>query len=294
MASRLVHAALAERSGAAGALLLAAMALLALAAPLLAPGDPLDLAGRPMLPAFVDAALPLGTDRLGRSIFAGLVHGARASLATGLCVAAVALCVGASAGAVAGMLGGVADEAIMRLADAVQTIPSFLLAMAIVSVAGPSPVAVVAALSAGTWTATARIVRAEVASLRERQFVEASRLCGRHPLAIAFAVVLPNALSPAISLAAVVVAGAILSESALAFLGLSDPNRASWGAMIAEGRSVLRSAPHVILAPGLALFATIFAVSLLGEGVARALAARGGRAGQPRAPRASRASRMVM
>ena len=228
-----------------------------------------------MLPAFADPALPLGTDRLGRSILAGLLHGARTSLATGLCVAAVALCAGASAGAAAGMLGGLADEAIMRLADAVQAVPSFLLAMAIVSVAGPSPAAVVAALSAGTWTATARIVRAEAISLRERQFVEASRLCGRHPLAIAFAVVLPNALAPAISLAAVVVAGAILSEAALAFLGLSDPNRASWGAMIAEGRSVLRSAPHVILAPGLALFATVLAVSLLGEGVSRALARRG-------------------
>ena len=164
----------------------------------------------------------------------------------------------------------------MRVADAVQAVPSFLLAMAIVSVAGPSPAAVVAALSAGTWTATARVVRAEVVSLRERPFVEASRLCGRHPLAIAISVVLPNALAPAISLAAVVVAGAILSEAALAFLGLSDPNRASWGAMIAEGRSVMRSAPHVIVAPGLALFATVFATSLLGEGVSRALAARAG------------------
>ena len=162
----------------------------------------------------------------------------------------------------------------MRVADAAQTVPSFLLALALVSVTGPSPAGVVVALSAGSWTATARMVRAEVMSLRGRAFVEASRLVGRPALAIAFRVVLPNALAPAIALAAVIVAGAILSESALAFLGLSDPNRASWGAMIAEGRSVLRTAPHVVVAPGVALFVTVLGVSLLGEGLRKALAGR--------------------
>jgi peptide/nickel transport system permease protein len=260
--------------GAAGLALLALAALAALAAPLIAPGDPLAMVGRPLLAPFVDPALPLGTDRLGRSIAAGLVHGARASLVTGLAVAAVALCVGAALGTIAGYLGGLVDEAIMRVADALQTIPSFLLAMAVVSATGPSALGVVAALAAGTWTAPARLVRGSVLSLRRQPFVEASRLYGRHPLAIAFQVVMPNAITPTIALAAVIVAGAILSESALAFLGLSDPNRASWGSMIAEGRSVLRTAPHVILAPGLALLLTILAVSLLGEGVSKALAGR--------------------
>lgn len=260
--------------GVAGMALLFLAGALALAAPLLAPGDPLAMVGRPLLAPFVDPALPLGTDRLGRSIAAGLIHGARASLVTGLAVAAVALCIGAALGTIAGYLGGLVDEVIMRVADAVQTVPSFLLAMAVVSATGPSAPGVVAALAAGTWTAPARLVRGEVLSLRQRPFVEASRLYGRHPLAIAFQVVLPNAITPTIALAAVIVAGAILSESALAFLGLSDPNRASWGAMIAEGRSVLRTAPHVILAPGLALLLTILAVSLLGEGVSKALAGR--------------------
>jgi peptide/nickel transport system permease protein len=271
--SSLVQA-LRHRDGLAGGALLLIAGILALTAPLVAPGDPLAMAGRPLLAPFIDPALPLGTDRLGRSIAAGLVHGARASLVTGLAVAAVALCLGAALGTIAGYLGGVVDEVVMRFADAVQTIPSFLLAMAVVSATGPSALGVVAALAAGTWTAPARMVRAEVLSLRQRSFVEASRLYGRHPLAIAFRVVLPNALTPTIALAAVIVAGAILSESALAFLGLSDPNRASWGAMIAEGRSVLRTAPHVILAPGLALLATILAVSLLGEGMSKALAGR--------------------
>lgn len=277
MADGLIRATLACRDGAAGAGLLALVAMLALAAPLLVPGDPLAMAGRPMLGPFADAALPLGTDRLGRSVWAGLLHGARSSLTTGLAVATIALAAGAACGAMAGYLGGAVDEALMRMADAVQTVPSFLLAMAIVSVLGPSATGVVMALAAGSWTATARMVRAEVIGLRGRSFVEASRLVGRPPLAIAFQVVLPNALAPAIALVAVVVAGAILSESALAFLGLSDPNRASWGAMIAEGRSVLRTAPHVVIAPGIALFVTVLGVSLLGEGLRKALAgSRGG------------------
>jgi peptide/nickel transport system permease protein len=190
----------------------------------------------------------------------------------GIAVALVALAAGAALGTIAGYLGGAADELVMRVADAVQTVPAFLVALAVVSVVGPSLPALVGALALSAWTAPARIVRAEVLSLRARAFVEASRMLGRHPLAVAFAVVMPNALRPAIALAAVIVAGAILSESALSFLGLGDPNRASWGAMIAEGRSVLRTAPHVIVAPGLALFATILAVSLLGEAVARRLA----------------------
>jgi peptide/nickel transport system permease protein len=259
----------------AGAGILALAGLLALTAPLLAPGDPLAMAGRPLLPALSDPALPFGTDRLGRDIAAGVLHGARASLATGLAVAVVALCIGAACGAIAGYLGGWVDEAMMRIADAVQTVPSFLLALAIVSAVGPSGLGVVAALAAGAWTAIARLVRADVLRLRGLGFVEASRLVGRHPLAIAFAVVLPNALAPATALLAPIVAGAILAESALAFLGLSDPNRASWGAMIAEGRAVLRTAPHVILVPGLALFAAVLAVSLLGEGLRKLLA--GGR-----------------
>jgi peptide/nickel transport system permease protein len=256
--------------GALGTVVLLLATALALAAPLLFPGDPLDMVGRPLLRPFVDPALPLGTDRLGRDLLAGLVHGTRATLATAGAVALVALAAGAAIGATAGYLGGLADELLMRIADAVQAVPGFVLALALVSITGPSQPAVVLALSAAAWTAPARVVRAEILSLRERQFVEASRLFGRPPLAVAFRVVLPNALSPLFALAAVIVAGAILAESALSFLGLGDPNAASWGAMIAEGRAVMRSAPHVIIAPGLAVMAAVLAVSLVGEGLAKA------------------------
>jgi peptide/nickel transport system permease protein len=262
--------------GAVGALLLVAAACLALLAPTLFPSDPLDIVARPLIPPFSNAAVPLGTDRLGRDLLAGLVHGGRSTLATALAVAALALVVGAAIGTVAGYLGGFVDEALMRLADAMQTVPSFVLALALVSVFGPSRPTVVAALAVAAWTAPARVVRAEVMSVKERPFVDASRLLGRPPLAIAFTVVLPNALTALLALAAVVVAGAILAESALAFLGLGDPNVASWGAMIAEGRSVMRTAPHVIVAPGLAVMATVLAVNLVGEGIAGWL--RAGRA----------------
>jgi peptide/nickel transport system permease protein len=257
--------------GAAGAALLLAGALVALFAPVWFQGDPLDIAGRPLIPPLSNPALPLGTDRLGRDILAGLVYGARSTLLMASAVAVIAMLVGAVVGSLAGYLRGVVDEVLMRIADATQTVPSFVLALALVSIAGPTRPAIIAALAAGAWTGPARVVRAEVMSVRERPFVEASRLLGRSPLAIAFEVVLPNAINPLIALAAIIVGGAILAESALSFLGLGDPNVASWGAMIAEGRSVLRTAPHVIIAPGLAVMVTVLAVSLVGEGLSRAL-----------------------
>jgi peptide/nickel transport system permease protein len=257
--------------GGAGVLLLALGALLALVAPALFPGDPLDIVARPLTPPFANPLVPLGTDRLGRDIMAGLVHGARGTLLTAASVAAIALLVGAAVGTPAGYFGGLVDEALMRIADATQTVPGFVLALALVSVAGPSQPVIILAIAAGAWTGPARVARAEVLSLKERPFVEASRLVGRPPLAIAFEVVLPNALNPLIALAAVIVAGAILAESALSFLGLGDPNVASWGAMIAEGRSVLRTAPHVIIAPGLAVMMTVLAVSLVGDGLSKVL-----------------------
>jgi peptide/nickel transport system permease protein len=258
--------------GLIGGLALAVAALVAIFAPALSPGDPLDIVGRPLLPPLANSALPLGTDRLGRSIAAILVHGTRATLAIAFAVMLAALLFGALVGAIAGYVGGWLDDALMRLADATQTVPGFVLALALVSVIGPGLGAMVIALAAGAWTGPARIVRAETLALKSRPFVQASRLIGRHPVAIALQVILPNALSPLISLSAIIVAGAILTESALSFLGLGDPNVASWGALIAEGRSVMRSASHVIIVPGLAVAATVLAVSLLGEGLARSMA----------------------
>jgi peptide/nickel transport system permease protein len=260
--------------GVLGGALLLLVLLAALLAPVLYPGDPQAIAGRPLLPPLTDPRLPLGTDRLGRDVAAGLLHGAGTTLAVAGAATAAALVAGVFVGTLAGFLGGLADEALMRVAEAFQTVPGFVLALALVSVLGPSLASVVLAIAAGAWTGPARLVRAEILSLRRRDFVDAYRVLGMHPLAIAFREVLPNALPPVLTLASVVVAGAVLVEAALSFLGLGDPNRVTWGRMIAEGRAVLRTAPHLAAIPGLAVVLTVLAVNPLGDGLVEALAPR--------------------
>lgn len=261
-------------AGVAGLALLALLALAALSAPFLFPGDPLAIAGAPLTPPFTDPAFPLGTDRLGRNVLAGLFHGAQASLAVGLAAAAVSIVAGALVGTIAGFAGGLADEALMRVVDAFQTVPGFLLALAFVSVAGASLPVVILAIALGAWTGPARLARAEVLSIRERDYVAAARVIGMHPAEIALREVLPNALPPVLALAAVIVGNAVLIESALSFLGLGDPNIVTWGSMIAEGRNVLRSAPFLSIVPGIGLVVTVLGVYLLAEGLSDALASR--------------------
>ena len=192
--------------GAAGALILLALAALALAAPALFPHDPLSIAGPALLPPFQDWALPLGTDRLGRDVLAGIVHGARTSLAVALAAAATAIAVGTIVGTLAGFVGGLVDEVLMRITDAFQTVPGFLLALAFVSVVGPSLGVVVIAIALSAWTGPARIARAEVLSIRERDYVAAARVIGMRPLEIAFREILPNALPPVLAQSAIIVA----------------------------------------------------------------------------------------
>ena len=260
--------------GMAGAAILLALALIALLAPWLFPRDPLSIVGPAMTAPFADSAFPLGTDRLGRSVLAGLVHGARASLFVGIAATLAAIAIGASVGTIAGFAGGLVDEVLMRIVDAFQTVPGFLLALAFVSVIGASMPVVVFAIALGAWTGPARLARAEVLSIRERDYVASARTIGMHPFEIAFREILPNALPPVLALSAVIVAGAILTEAALSFLGLGDPNIVTWGSMIAEGRAVLRSAPLLSIFPGLALVLTVLGVYLFGEGLAEALSRR--------------------
>lgn len=263
-----------SREALAGLFVLGLVAAMALSAPLLFPRDPMSIAGPALLPPFSDWSLPLGTDRLGRDVLAELFHGARASLAVGLAASVAALVVGSIVGTLAGFAGGLVDDILMRITDAFQTVPGFLLALAFVSVVGPSLAVVVMAIALGAWPAPARIARAEIMSLRERDFVMSARVVGMHPLEIAFREVLPNALPPVLSLASVIVASAILIEAALSFLGLGDPNRVTWGGMIAEGRTVLRSASFLSIIPGLALVATVLGVHLAGQGFVEASSVR--------------------
>lgn len=260
--------------GMVGTVLLGLLALAALLAPVLFPRDPLSIAGPALLPPFQDWSLPLGTDRLGRDVLAGIVHGARTSLAVGLAAAAMALLIGALIGTAAGFSGGLIDEILMRVTDAFQTVPGFLMALALVSIVGPSLPVVVFAIALGTWAAPARVARAEVLSLRERDFVAAARTMGMNPLEIAYREILPNALPPVLALSSVIVASAILIEAALSFLGLGDPNRVTWGGMLAEGRAVLRSAPSLSIFPGVALVLAVLGIYLVGEGAVEAAAVK--------------------
>ncbi|WP_121061074.1 ABC transporter permease [Chachezhania antarctica] len=258
-----------------GVTLLVLLAGAALMAPWLAPGDPLDMVWRPLTPPFTDARYPLGTDQLGRDILAEMLHGARVSMTVGATAAAAAICVGILIGTLAGFSARWLDETLMRVTEAFQTVPTFLLALALVSVLGASATNVVVAIGISSWPPTARLVRAEVLRLRGADYVDAARIAGRPPLAIAFAEVLPGALQPVIALIGVTVGEAILVESALAFLGLSDPNRVSWGGMLANGRALIRTDPALVILPGIAIALSVLAVSLSGDALARRLGLTG-------------------
>ncbi|WP_234187936.1 ABC transporter permease [Shinella sp. NM-101] len=275
---RVVRNLLATPEGMIGFVLIAVLALVALFAPALSPGDPLRIAGRALTAPFTDPAFPLGTDRLGRDVLAGIVHGARTSLLVGLAAACAALAIGLCVGLAAGFAGGIVDEALMRVVDAFQIVPSFLLALAFVSVVGASVPVVVLAIALGAWADPARLTRAQVLSLRERDYVASARVIGMHPAEIALREILPNVLPPVLALSAIIVAAAILTEAALSFLGLGDPNVVTWGSMIAEGRNVLRSSPFLSVFPGIALVVTVIAVYLLSEGLGKALSDREGAA----------------
>ncbi|ADO42631.1 ABC transporter permease [Ketogulonicigenium vulgare] len=251
----------------AGGVLLLIVLGAALFAPWLSPGDPLAIVARPLTLPFQDAHHPLGTDRLGRDLLAGVIHGARTSVIVGLSAAIVAIAAGMLVGTIAGFAGGWVEAVLMRVVEAFQIVPGFLLALAFVAVSGPSLGMLVLAIAIGAWTSPARLARARVLALKQADFVAAARVIGMHPAEIALRQIMPLALPPVLALTAVIVAGAILTESALSFLGLGDPNVVTWGGMIAEGRNQLRAAPWLSIIPGLALVVTVIATYLLGEAI---------------------------
>lgn len=254
-----------------GLALLIAVVGMALSADVFFPRNPLALAGRPLLWPGELPAMPLGTDNLGRDIAAGIFHGARVSLLIGIVATMVAIAVGIGIGAFAGYYGGAIDDALMRFTEAFQTVPNFILLLTLVAVMGSSIETIVIAIGIVSWTAPARLVRAEFLTLRNREFVDACRVMGMGDPQIIFREILPNALPPIIVYASVIMAVSILLESALAFLGLGDPNVASWGNMIGNGRNVLRTAWYVSAIPGVAILATVLAFSLVGQGLNDAL-----------------------
>ena len=254
-----------------GLLLILLVVAAAFSAPLLYPGDPLRLAGRPLQWPGANPRFPLGTDPNGRDIAALILYGARVSLLIGGVATVIAVGIGILIGAVAGYAGGWVDDGLMRITEAFQTLPNFILLLVLVAVFGSSITTVTLAIGVVSWPATARLTRAEFLSLREREFVQACRTLGMAPARIVFREVLPNALPPVIVYAGIVMASAILLESALAFLNLSDPNVASWGNLIGAGRAVLRAQWYVSAIPGVAILIAVLGVSLVGQGLNDAL-----------------------
>jgi len=249
-------------------LLLFAMAL---AAPTLYPEDPLSMVARPFLWPGQNPAYPLGTDSLGRDVAAGVVWGARVSLLVGFSAMAIGVATGILVGSTAGYFGGWIDDLLVRVMEVFQTAPAFLLLIVLVAILSPSVDAVIFGIGVVTWPTIARLVRAEFRAIREKDFVTAARGLGYGHARIIFVEILPNALPPIIVTASVMVATAILMESALSFMGLGDPNQISWGSMIGSGREALRTAWFLTAIPGVAIVVTVLALNLIGDGLNDAL-----------------------
>ena len=254
-----------------GLLLLIVLVVVALLAPTLFPRSPLRIVGRPEIWPFTNPRYPLGTDSLGRDIAAIIAHGARTTLMIGIFASLTATLIGTTVGATAAFFGGWVDEFLMRISELFQTIPNIIFVLTIVSILGQTIGNITVAVGVVSWTPIARLTRVEFLSLRDREFVLACRSIGMGNLRIIVGQILPNALPPIIVLASLVVASAILFESAVAFLGLGDPNVASWGGLIGDGRTLIRTSPYISAVPGIVIMLTVLALNLVGDGLNDAL-----------------------
>jgi len=254
-----------------GLLILLGVVAMALGADAAYPRDPLRIVGPPELWPFENPRFPLGTDTLGRDIASIVAHGARTTLVIGIAACAAAMLVGVTAGALAGFHGGRIDHGVMFVTELFQTIPNLILVLTVVSILGPALVNIIAAIALASWTPIARLTRAEFMALREREFVQACRALGMRPLRLIVREILPNALPPVVVYSSLVVAGAILFESAVSFLALGDPNRASWGRLVGEGRELIRTSWYICAVPGVAIMLTVLALNLIGDGLNDAL-----------------------
>jgi len=260
-----------NRGAVIGILILLTVVVFAVLAPSLFPQSPWRVVGRPFLAPFAMERFPLGTDTLGRDIAAGLVHGARVSLMIGVVSTVVSLLIGVPLGAIAGYAGGFVDDALMRFTEFFQTIPSFALAIVLVAILQPQLSSIVLAIGVVSWPPVARLVRGEVLSLRSREYVQAAVTIGQSTPRIIFSQVLPNTIAPIIVMGSLMIGSAILLESSLSFLGLGDPNLMSWGYMVGAGRTRLLDAWWISFFPGVAIFLTVLALNLAGEGLNDAL-----------------------
>ena len=244
--------------------------LIALFGPWLYGTDPFAMVWAPFSPPGENGFL-LGTDYLGRDLLAMLISGARVSLLIGLAAALVSIFIGVTVGALAGFYRGWVEELLMRITEFFQVLPTLLFSMVLVALFGASLPMITFAIGVVSWTAVARITRAEFLRIRELEYVTASRASGASGMKLMFGVILPNAMPPIIVQSALMVGSAILFEAGLSFLGLTDPNVVSWGQIIGSNRQYILDAGYTVTIPGLAIFITVLAISLVGDGLNDAL-----------------------
>jgi len=230
-------------------------------------GDAFEIVWAPHEPPGVTPEFPLGTDYLGRNIVAGMLTGGGPTLTVGLAAAAITMVIGITLGALAGYYGGWVDNLLMRITEFFQVLPALLFAMVLVTLFSPSLLTIAMAIGVVSWPQTARLTRAEFLKIKELEYVTAARAIGARNKRIIWTVILPNAAPPLIVSATLTIGVAILFEAGLSFLGLGDPNVMSWGLMIGANREYILDAWWPVTFPGLAIFFTVFAVSLIGDGL---------------------------
>ena len=257
-------------SAVTGLIILIGIAVMGFIGPLFYPTDPFDMVWMPFSPPGADGFL-LGTDYLGRDILSQIINGARVSIAIGFSAALVSCFIGVGIGSFAGFYGGWVEEILMRITEFFQVLPTLLFAMVIVALFGSSVLSITLAIGAVSWASVARITRSEFLRIKELDFVLASRSSGSNNMALIFRVILPNAAAPIIVQSALLVGAAITFEAGLAFLGLSDPNVISWGQVIGSNRVYILDATYTVTFPGIAIFITVLAISLVGDGLNDAL-----------------------
>ena len=250
-----------------GMLFVAGLALMAMVAPLIAPYDPtaIDLSRRLIGPC---REHPMGTDQLGRDVFSRMLYGARISLLVGFVAVGISVLIGVFLGSVAGYFGGRCDTLIMRFVDIMLCFPTFFLILSVIALLEPNIFTIMAVIGVTSWMGVARLIRAEILSLKEQEFILAARSIGAGPFRIIVRHLIPNAITPVLVSATLGVAAAILVESSLSFLGIGvQPPTPSWGNLLTEGKFVLGIGWWLTLFPGLAILATVLAYNLLGEGL---------------------------
>jgi len=258
---------LANRLAVAGAIVVISLFVVAILAPWIAPWDPYDFDAKHVLEAPSRAHL-LGTDGLGRDVLSRMLYGARVSLMVGFVAVGISTLTGVVLGALAGYFGGVVDVIVMRFVDVMLNFPTFFLILAVIAYLDATIWNIMIVIGMTSWMGVCRLVRAEIMSLRERDFMVAAEALGLPPSRIILWHALPNALAPVFVSAILGVAGAILVESGLSFLGLGvQPPTASWGNILTEGKSTLEVAWWLSLFPGVAILITVLGYNLFGEGL---------------------------